>query len=51
MYLFPYKIYQLGRGLVRRVGRVQMRTGIYAGDSSSTDRNNLGSLGQNEEVI
>ena len=51
MYLFPHRIYQSGRGLMRRGGRVQMRTGIYTGDSGSTDRNNLGSPGQNEEVI
>lgn len=51
MHLYPWGISQLGRGLLGREGREQMRTGIHTGDSGYTNRNNLGSLGKNEEVI
>ena len=40
----------MGRGLLGREGREQMRTGIHTGDGGYTNRNNLGSPGRNKEV-
>lgn len=51
MHLYPTTIYQLGRGLLRKEGREKMRRGIHIRDCDYTNRNHLGSLEQNEEVI